>query len=52
MEYGKQLPFENFNTILMLDQSFSAHNCETIYNLESHKGNINDNTMPENIVLS
>ncbi|MBR7029446.1 MAG: RNA-directed DNA polymerase [Bacteroidaceae bacterium] len=31
----------------MLDQSFSAHNFETIYNLESRKGNIDINTMPE-----
>lgn len=32
----------------MLDQSFSAHNFETIYSLESRKGNIDVNTMPEN----
>ena len=31
----------------MLDQSFSAHNFETIYSLESRKGNIDINTMPE-----
>jgi len=31
----------------MLDQSFSAHNFETIYSLESRKGNIDVNTMPE-----
>ena len=31
----------------MLDQSFSAHNFETIYCLESRKGNINVQTMPE-----
>ena len=33
--------------INMLDQSFSAHNFETIYCLESRKGNINVQTMPE-----
>ena len=31
----------------MLDQSFSAHNFETIYCLESRKGNIDIQTMPE-----
>ena len=31
----------------MLDQSFSSHNFETIYSLESRKGNIDVNTMPE-----
>ena len=30
----------------MLDQSFSAHNIETIYCLESRKGNIDIHTMP------
>jgi len=30
----------------MLDQSFSVHNLETIYNLESRKGNIDISTMP------
>ena len=33
--------------INMLDQSFSAYNFETIYCLESRKGNINVQTMPE-----
>lgn len=31
----------------MLDQSFSTHNLETIYSLESRKGNIDINSMPE-----
>lgn len=31
----------------MLDQSFSAHNFETIYSLESRKGNIDINTLPK-----
>lgn len=31
----------------MLDQSFSAHNFDTIYSLESRKGNIDVKTMPE-----
>lgn len=31
----------------MLDQSFSAHNIETIYCLESRRGNIDIHSMPE-----
>ena len=31
----------------MLDQSFSSHNLELIYSLESRKGNIDITTMPE-----
>ena len=31
----------------MLDQSFSAHNFDTIYSLESRKGNIDVKTMPD-----
>ena len=35
----------------MLDQSFSAHNFETIYCLESRKGNIDIQTCLKNIVM-
>ena len=31
----------------MLDQSFSAHNLEVIFDLENRKGNIDINWMPE-----
>ena len=31
----------------MLDQSFSAHNFDIIYNIESRRGNIDIKTMPE-----
>ena len=31
----------------MLDQSFSVHNIETIYCLESRRGNIDIHSMPE-----
>ena len=31
----------------MLDQSFSAHNLEVIFDLENRKGNIDINWMPD-----
>ena len=34
----------------MLDQSFSAHNFETIYNLENRKGTIDIQKLPENYI--